>query len=636
VNEHKEEYTYLRIRDLPEFPGVRKLVNDKVTSKVSGEMFLHSQSYIVISPSVHESGHIYSWEVFGDIPIWSWGEFTSEFGEFLPEKEATKSKRGRESDEEKRTRKWKGDLRSLDLEALLKEAGLFKEVDSKDPAKFIIRCPFEAEHSKTEDKGTAAWSPHDEKWPAFNCFHTHCAGRKALDYLEQIERDHPGIVDKHCAEKWTYEKGSADRHGRVKVNLPQAGEQEKGEFVADVAKALADKEFWFTSNKRVTRIDKTIEIWTNAEGVEVEGRERLTIFPVSPSEAESTLGIHVCTGTTHWMEEDGRKVKQFVRHSMDNTTAKMLLSAPGLIDNLPRIDRVLDVTVPISVGGGVWTTPKRGYNPDLRLLLDADFKLREMPLDEALAMLNDIVRDFPFADDQSRTHWWARLITPMCRGIMGFGAKVPLWMFLGNRMRAGKDYLNGVAQTLYYGNSYEDPAIPKGDSEETRKRITTALSAGRRSIHVANQQDYLEDAAFIAAITSPVVCDRRLGSNDASAQLEFRNELEFSMSGNVGLQWREDLTPRMRVIGLSYYEEDANSRKFHYPDLHGYVKENREALLSAVYTLLLNWKKQGCPAGGTFTSFPIWARVVGGVLQAARLGDCTEPWEGEEVTGDAR
>jgi hypothetical protein len=77
---------------------------------VSGELFLHSQSYIVISPSVHESGHPYSWEVFADIPIWSWGEFTSEFGEFLPEKEATKSKRGRKTDEEQGTRKWKGEL----------------------------------------------------------------------------------------------------------------------------------------------------------------------------------------------------------------------------------------------------------------------------------------------------------------------------------------------------------------------------------------------------------------------------------------------------------------------------------------------------------------------------------------------
>ena len=131
---------------------------------------------------------------------------------------------------------------------------------------------------------------------------------------------------------------------------------------------------------------------------------------------------------------------------------------------------------------------------------------------------------------------------------MGFNQRVPLFTFIANRPRAGKDFLNGVAQTLYYGASFEDPAIAAKSSEETQKRITTALSAGRRSMHIANQQAYLDDAAFIASITAPIVYDRRLGSNDASAQLQFRNELEFTMSGNIGLTWREDLTPR---IGLS-------------------------------------------------------------------------------------
>lgn len=133
-----------------------------------------------------------------------------------------------------------------------------------------------------------------------------------------------------------------------------------------------------------------------------------------------------------------------------------------------------------------------------------------------------------------------------------------------------------------------------------------------------------DDAAFIQAITAPILYDRRLGSNNAEASLEFKNELEFTMSGNIGLQWRDDLNPRMRIINLSYYEEDANSRKFHYPDLHGYIRSNRARILSALYTLVLHWQKQGCPAGGIFTSFPRWATVVGGVLQTAELGDCTE------------
>ena len=418
------------------------------------------------------------------------------------------------------------------------------------------------------------------------------------------------------------------------VILPQKGQQLKGEFAADVANVLKDEEFWFTSaSKTIVRIDRSVETWVNDEGVEVEGRERLRLFAVSASEAESTLEEKVDTGVIAWEEVDGKKVKVFQKHSIDNWTARMLLKAPRLIDNLPRIDRVLDVTIPISIGKDTWLLPKPGYNRDLKLLLDTDIQLQEMPLQEAKVLLAEIVADFPFADDQSRTNWYARLITPMCRGIMGFNHRVPLFTFMGNRPRAGKDYLNGVAQTLFYGAPFEDPSISASSSEETRKRITTALSAGRRSMHIANQQAFLDDAVFIAAITAPIVHDRRLGKNDAEAQLEFRNELEFTMSGNVGLQWREDLTPRMRIINLSYFEEDANSRTFHYPNLHGYVRDNRTRILSALYTLVLHWKKLNCPTGGVFTSFPRWAHVVGGVVSAAELGDATEATRTTSVMG---
>jgi hypothetical protein len=95
---------------------------------------------------------------------------------------------------------------------------------------------------------------------------------------------------------------------------------------------------------------------------------------------------------------------------------------------------------------------------------------------------------------------------------------------------------------------------------------------------------------------------RRLGSNDAAASVEYQNELEFSMSANAGLQWREDVTRRARFIRLAYYEDDANARVFTSPDLHGYVRQNRELLLSAVYSLITDWKRQGCTPGPVFTS----------------------------------
>jgi hypothetical protein len=99
-----------------------------------------------------------------------------------------------------------------------------------------------------------------------------------------------------------------------------------------------------------------------------------------------------------------------------------------------------------------------------------------------------------------------------------------------------------------------------------------------------------------------------LGSNDAAASVEYPNELEFSMSANVGLQWREDVPDRCRFIRLAYFQENANARLFSRPDLHEYVRQNRELLLSAIYSLVLEWKRRGCPPGDVFTSFPSWGK----------------------------
>ena len=108
------------------------------------------------------------------------------------------------------------------------------------------------------------------------------------------------------------------------------------------------------------------------------------------------------------------------------------------------------------------------------------------------------------------------------------------------------------------------------------------------------------------------------------------------MSANAGLQWREDVTRRAGCIRLAYFEEDGNSRVFTYPDLHGFVRQNRELLLSSVYSLVTDWKRQGCAPGPVYTSFPQVGEVVGGVLQAHGLGNPCWPtnWGGMDVGGD--
>jgi P4 family phage/plasmid primase-like protien len=104
----------------------------------------------------------------------------------------------------------KGDLATLDLIAMLEELGC-EVTREKGNGYTGIQCPWSNEHSTRDGKFDAAvW--HEGSWPSFNCFHAHCVGRKLQRVCEWAEEQQPGIVTKHCKEKFTG-KGRKGSHG---------------------------------------------------------------------------------------------------------------------------------------------------------------------------------------------------------------------------------------------------------------------------------------------------------------------------------------------------------------------------------------------------------------------------------------
>jgi hypothetical protein len=259
-----------------------------------------------------------------------------------------------------------------------------------------------------------------------------------------------------------------------------------------------------------------------------------------------------------------------------------------------------------------------------------------LDIEQALKVLEVAHRGFEFKNPQSRTHAYARFLTPYFRGIIGFLEPVPCWFYNANRPRAGKDYLCGITQITYEGFPFEDASI-SDSTDETCKRITAGLLAGRRFFHFANCQGHLHDKFFIQAITDSIWRVRLLGSNNAQSDLLVPNEAEYSLSANAGLTYREDVEPRLRKIDLAYYEEDANSRIFPVEDLHGWAIQNRPLLLSAAHSVYLYWTQKGCPEAHPFSSYKRWGKFVGGALILAELGDPTLPHEDDPlITGDPR
>jgi len=332
--------------------------------------------------------------------------------------------------------------------------------------------------------------------------------------------------------------------------------------------------------------------------------------------------------------KEGSSAREFIAKSMSEATARSLLVSPQFLKYIPRIARILDVPIPIRKPNGEIVFPKLGFNPSLGIYCAPGApKTKIIPLEEAVEIIEQALVGFCWEIPQSKVHAIARMITPYARGIMGFSERTPLWYFVGNRPRCGKDYLNAITQIIYVGHPFEDAPITD-NYEETSKRIVSALRAGRRMMHFANCQHHLNDPGFIQSITAPTINARSLGSNDAKSDLELPNEIDYSLSANVGLTYREDVEPRLRKIELAFFEEDANKRIFPNPFLHDWIKANRGQVLSAIHSLFQYWISKGAPTGKTlFNSFPRWAEVVGGVMVTCGLGDPCLAHEGEDLVG---
>jgi predicted small metal-binding protein len=167
----------------------------------------------------------------------------------------------------------------------------------------------------------------------------------------------------------------------------------------------------------------------------------------------------------------------------------------------------------------------------------------------------------------------------------------------------------------------------------------SAARNGRRFMHFSNCAGTLDDIHLTQAITNERITARRLGSNEASSDLSVPNTMEFSISGNIGLNYSEDIDERSRQIFLAYFEEEANGGKFKNPFLHRTVREQRGGVLSAIAALFREWELQGMPKGeGVFTTYPQWAETVGGVMGANDLGDPCLPFKDDtfNVRGDQK
>jgi len=299
--------------------------------------------------------------------------------------------------------------------------------------------------------------------------------------------------------------------------------------------------------------------------------------------------------------------------------------ARGHYPGTPVLDGVLNFPVVMPDGAIV---SESGYHRSIRSIVCVPRGLKLCVPDRptladaqaAVAALDEILVDFPFASDATRAGWFAGLLTPLAW--FAFDGCAPLFLIDSNARGAGKTLLADLIGLILTGQRLPVMSYA-ADREELRKRITSFVSEGSRLVLLDNIAGQFGNDVLDAALTATVWKDRLLGTNTTiTAPL---GVCWYASGNNIGLG--ADTARRVLPVRLETAEEKPELRAdFHIPSLRTYARERRAELLTSALTIAKGYIAAGKPRVNlpSWGSFENWSGFVRECLVWAGMPDPAE------------
>jgi hypothetical protein len=277
-----------------------------------------------------------------------------------------------------------------------------------------------------------------------------------------------------------------------------------------------------------------------------------------------------------------------------------LLFAP----DLPAIDRVS--AIPVFDRAGQLLT--NGYHADSRILVHTDLDTDPMSPEQARALLEEMLCDFPFSSEADKANTFAYLFAPFVREMCG---SIPLFLLDAAQRGTGKTLLNDLIHTIWTGENAPLSDLPL-NAEEQRKQLTTHLMHGPASV-VFDDISLLQGNAIQRAVTGHTWSDRLLGKNE---EISVPIRAIFSATGN-NVTLGGDMVRRVVLIRLESSEENPSQRsgfKRSESELRLWVQDHRADLVRACIALVHHGLVHGTPGTLKMGGFDRFARVMSTVL----------------------
>ena len=226
--------------------------------------------------------------------------------------------------------------------------------------------------------------------------------------------------------------------------------------------------------------------------------------------------------------------------------------------------------------------------------------------EEALKLLTDLLKGFPFETDVDKAVALAALFTVVVRGAFEIA---PLFFFLAPESGTGKTYLVFVITTIASGRR----AVPlpgTEDPQEMQKRLQAAAIEGKPILFLNNLTSDLDSSLLSQMVTDGTVDVRPFGKNDELIPCDCRGTTVFANGNNIRIVG--DLVRRTLTSRINARMEQPETRTFEFDPIDK-VKANRGAYLAAVFTIVRAYMAAGCPPqqeAVAFAGFDPWARMV--------------------------
>jgi len=329
-----------------------------------------------------------------------------------------------------------------------------------------------------------------------------------------------------------------------------------------------------------------------------------------------------------------------VKYPMPKDIAGDVLSSFDFLDQQRQAWRVNPVPAPVLRADGRLELLREGFDYESEILTMPNhppFEYRVMPVEEVRTFFLNLTKDFAFADRNKETGLsrslavhMAAMLTPFVMAMLPRKALIPMFIYSSNMQGSGKSLLCKMGLYASFGSA---SALPFGkDEEELRKLLDTEALANSPFIFWDNVKRTLSSALLDQWLTQTSWKGRRMGGQVA---FEADKQGVVYISSNHA-ETDKDSTRRALFCELFLEDADISGRKFDMLIDDDYLVRHdvRTDMLSALWSMVVHWDKQGRPKGPTLLgSFERWSEIVGGIVVAAGFGDPLEKAE-TIVAGD--